>query len=85
MTRIAAGGTIEAHLLNSAKVKKMKKISKQSVREKSVSNVLASLNIEQLTPSATVIKGMQACIAGTTTTDRLLADVISRHVAIRRV
>jgi hypothetical protein len=63
----------------------MKKISKQSVRQKSVGNVLASLNIEQLTPSATVIKGMQACIAGTTTTDRLLADVISCHVAIRRV
>lgn len=85
MIGMSLGDTIETRRQNSAKGKKVKKISRQSMREKSVSNVLASLNIEQLTPSPKVIKGMQACMAGTTSTDRLLADAINRHVAIRRI
>jgi len=63
----------------------MKKISKQATKQKTVANILASLRIEQLAPSPIVEKGLRACVAGTTTTDKLLADVISRHVPLRRV
>lgn len=85
MTGMSPGDTIGTRLQNSPRVKKVKKISRQSMREKLVSTVLASLEIEHLTPSPLVIKGMQACMAGTTSTDRLLADAINRHVAIRRI
>ena len=63
----------------------MKKISKLATRQKALSNVLASLRIEQLTPSANVIKGLQAYTGGKTTTDKLLAEVMSHHVAARRI
>lgn len=63
----------------------MKKISQSAKRQKTVANVLASLRIEQLTPSRSVVSGLRTCIAGKTTTDQLLADVMSRHVALRRV
>lgn len=63
----------------------MKKISKLATRQKAVSSVLASLRIEQLTPSASVVKGLRTYLAGETTTAKLLADVMSHHVAVRRV
>jgi hypothetical protein len=63
----------------------MKKISKLAARQKAVANVLASLRIEQLTPSPSVVSGLRTCLAGKTTTDQLLADVMSRHVALRRI
>lgn len=63
----------------------MKKISKLAKRQKAVANILASLRIEQLTPSPSVVKGLRTCLAGKTTTDKLLADVMSHHVAIRRI
>ena len=63
----------------------MRKISKLATRQKALSNVLASLRIEHLTPSPSVIKGLRTYIAGETTTDRLLADVMSHHVAVRRI
>lgn len=63
----------------------MKKISKQATRQKAVANVLASLRIEQLTPSPSVISGLRTYLAGKTTADKLLADVMSHHVAVRRV
>lgn len=63
----------------------MKKISKSAKRHKAVANVLASLRIEQLTPSPKVVNGLGACLSGATTTDKLLADVMSRHVTLRRV
>lgn len=63
----------------------MKKISKLVVRQKAVSNVLASLRIEQLTPSPSVVKGLRTCLNGKTSTDKLLAEVISHHVALRRI
>ncbi len=63
----------------------MKKISKQATRQKAVANVLASLRIEQLTPSPNVIAGLRHCIAGDATTEQLLADVMSHHVAVRRI
>ena len=63
----------------------MKTISKSAKRQKAVANVLASLRIEQLTPSPSVVSGLRTCIAGNVTSDKLLADVMSRHVALRRV
>lgn len=63
----------------------MKKISKSAVRQKAVSNVLASLRIEQLAPSPSVVSGLDTYLTGKTTTDKLLADVMSQHVALRRV
>jgi hypothetical protein len=62
----------------------MKTISKQLVRTKSVANVLASLRIERLTPSRFVVKGMQDCVNGQTSTSALLHEVMQRHVALRR-
>lgn len=62
----------------------MERISKQAARAKSVDSILASLRIEQLTPSAAVIKGMKACIAGEETTDNLIAAVIRQHVTLRQ-
>ena len=62
----------------------MKKISKQMVRTKSVANVLASLRIERLTPSRFVVKGMQDCLDGQTSTSALLLDVMQRHAAVGR-
>lgn len=63
----------------------MKKISKLGVRQKAIANILATLRFEQLTPSSEVALGLQNCIAGKTTSDKLLADVISHHVSLRRV
>lgn len=63
----------------------MKKISKQATRQKAVANVLATLRIEQLTPSPSVINGLRTYLAGKTTSDKLLADVMSHHVAVRRI
>ena len=62
----------------------MKKISRQAVRKKAIANVLATLRIEQLTPSPSVVEGLRTCLAGKTTSDKLLADVLSHHVAVRR-
>lgn len=62
----------------------MKTISKQQVRQKIVSNVLASLRIEKLQPSPEIVQGLDACVAGKETTAHLRQRVISRHVALRR-
>lgn len=64
--------------------KNMKKISKQIARSKAVSNVLASLRIEQLVPGEYVIKGMTACVDGKDTTSNVLQEVMRRHVTLRR-
>ncbi len=61
----------------------MKKISKQAIRQKTVANVLATLRIEQLTPSPSVVDGLRTCLAGKTTSDKLLADVISHYFSKR--
>jgi len=63
----------------------MNKISKLAARQKAVANVLASLRIEQLTPSPSVVDGLRTCLAGKASTDQLLADVMSHYVALRRV
>jgi hypothetical protein len=62
----------------------MKTISKAVVRSKSVSNVLASLRIERLSPSTFVEKGMRDCLAGRTSTTTLLQEAVLRHVPVRR-
>ena len=62
----------------------MNKISQSAKRQKTVANVLASLRIEQLTPSPEVVTALDTCIAGKTATDQLLADVMSRHASLRR-
>lgn len=62
----------------------MKKISKIAARQKALANVLASLRIEQLTPSSSVVNGLRTYLAGKTTTGKLLAEVMSHHVAVRR-
>lgn len=63
----------------------MRKISKQATRQKAIANVLATLRIEQLTPSPRVIEGLRTYLAGNTTSDKLLADVMSHHVSVRRI
>lgn len=60
----------------------MKTISKQEARSKTVENVLASLRIENLTPSDFVVKGLNACMAGKKTTADLLQEVKRHHAAL---
>lgn len=62
----------------------MKTISKQDIRRKVVGNVLASLRIENLQPSAEVVRGLNACVNGKETTAQLRQKVIQRHVTLRR-
>jgi hypothetical protein len=62
----------------------MKKISKQAVRGKLVSNVLASLRIEKLAPGDYVVEGLNACMRHQETTTHLLQEVMRRHVTLRR-
>ena len=62
----------------------MKTISKQDIRRKVVGNVLASLRIENLQPSAEVVRGLNACVDGKETTAHLRQQVIQRHVTLRR-
>lgn len=62
----------------------MKTISKSAARSKTVANIVASLRIEQLTPSAQVVQGLQSCLAGDSTTGQVLANVIQQHVQVRR-
>jgi hypothetical protein len=62
----------------------MKTISKAVVQSKSVSNVLASLRIESLSPSVFVENGMRECLAGRKSTKALLEEAVLRHVPVRR-
>ncbi len=62
----------------------MKTISKQEMRSKRVGNVLASLRIEKLQPSAEVVRGLNACMAGQETTTNLQQQVMKRHGSLRR-
>lgn len=63
----------------------MKKISKANARQKAVSNVVATLRIEQLTPSPEVVQGLEQCQAGKATPEQLRADILNRHVPLRRI
>lgn len=63
----------------------MKKISKQEARSRTVENVLASLRMEQLTPSDFVVRGLHEIMAGKKTTDELRQEIMRHHVTLRRV
>lgn len=61
----------------------MKKITRQTAHTKAVGNIVASLRIEQLTPSDFVVAGMRDCMSGKNTTTHLLEEVKRRHVTLR--
>ena len=58
--------------------------SSQSAREKDVSNTLATLRIENLSPSDSLKLGLQDYIDGKKTTTDLLNEVKAKYVALRR-
>ncbi len=62
----------------------MKTITKKALRSKSVDSVLASLRIEQLVPSESVILAMRACMSGHETTSNAIQLAKQRHVLLRR-
>jgi len=43
---------------------KVKKNSRQAARDKTIDNVIASLRIENLAPSETVVQGLHDCLTG---------------------
>lgn len=57
----------------------MNKISRQTARQKSVGNVLASLRISGLSPSPEVVLGLQAWLAGNAALGQVLANALNRH------
>lgn len=62
----------------------MKQISRKAARDKFIDSMIASLGIEKLTPSETVVQGLRDCLAGKETTDHVLAAVMLLHVKVRR-
>jgi hypothetical protein len=56
----------------------------QSARQKSVANMLATLRIEQLSPSESLKPSLQAYVDGQKTTADLLNEVKAKYVALRR-
>lgn len=56
----------------------------QTAREKDVANTLASLRIENLSPSDSLKIGLQEYIEGKKTTEDLLTEVKAKYVALRR-
>ena len=58
--------------------------SNQSTRKKAVSNTLATLRIENLSPSDSLKLGLQDYIDGKKTTTDLLNEVKAKYVALRR-
>jgi hypothetical protein len=63
----------------------MKTVTRRYVRSKRVAGVLASLRIEDLTPSPEVVAGLTALMQGKTTTAELIEKVRLKHVTLRRV
>ena len=60
-----------------------KPFSNQTTREKDVANTLASLRIENLSPSDSLKPGLQDYIEGKKTTEDLLTEVKAKYVALR--
>jgi hypothetical protein len=56
----------------------------QSAREKSVANMLATLRIENLSPSESLKRSLQAYVDGQKTTTDLLNEVKAKYAALRR-
>jgi hypothetical protein len=61
-----------------------KPVSDQTAREKDVANTLASLRIENLSPSDSLKLGLQEYIEEKKTTEDLLSEVKAKYVALRR-
>ncbi len=61
-----------------------KPLSDQSSREKDVANTLASLRIENLSPSDGLKLGLRDYIEGKKSTEDLLTEVKAKYVAVRR-
>lgn len=61
-----------------------KPVSDQTAREKDVANTLASLRIENLSPSDSLKLGLQEYIEGKKTTEDLLSEVKAKYVTRRR-
>lgn len=56
----------------------------QTAREKDVANTLASLRIENLSPSDSLKLGLQDYIERIKTTEDLLTEVKAKYVSLRR-
>ena len=56
----------------------------QSARQKSVANMLATLRIEKLSPSESLMPSLQAYVDGEKTTSDLLNEVKAKYDALRR-
>ena len=56
----------------------------QTAREKDVANTLASLRIENLSPSDSLKLGLQDYIERIKTTEDLLTEVKGKYVSLRR-
>jgi len=56
----------------------------QSARERYVANMLASLRIEKLKPSASLKPALKAYVDGQKTTADLLNEVKAKYVALQR-
>ena len=54
----------------------------QSLREKSVANMMATLRIEKLSPSESLQSSLQAYVEGKKTTDDLLNEVRAKYLAL---
>lgn len=63
----------------------MKRVSREFVRSKNAAGVLASLRVENLTPSLEIVSGLNAVSKGLTTTTDLLKKVQLKYVTLRRV
>ena len=56
----------------------------QSARQKNVANMLATLRIEKLSPSESLMPSLQAYVDGQKTTTDLLNEVKAKYVTLRR-
>lgn len=55
----------------------------QSAREKNVANMLATLRIEKLRPSESLMLGLQGYVDGQKTTADLLSALQTKYVSLR--
>ena len=63
----------------------MKTVSRHFVRNRKAAGVLASLRVENLTPSAEVAEGLVEVENGRTTTVDLMKQLRLKYVTLRRV
>ena len=63
----------------------MKIVSRHFVRSRKAAGVLASLRVEDLSPSVEVATGLNAVVQGRLTTADLMKQVRLKYVTVRRV